>query len=121
MRSIIHNTVIGSLLVSSLISCSTMNESLSLGTGAGALTGAMIGSRSDSSRSRGALQGLMIGSALGALIGLFTHQAMKTRDDQKEKDVLLNLEKYPSKTEGPTIRSRIIEGRAGDRDFGRRW
>ena len=63
----------------SLLSCSTMNKSVLLGTGIGMVAGGLLGSSTvqngdESERQRGTLTGAAIGGALGGLIGYSAHK-----------------------------------------------
>lgn len=79
----------------SLVGCSTMRETLIVGTGTGVATGA-IGAYAMSDRDKGqaALQGALIGGAIGGIASYFLHKGLEQRDDSTRRDTLFNLEKF---------------------------
>jgi hypothetical protein len=79
----------------SLAGCSTMKESLIVGTGTGATAGA-IGAFTMASRNKGqaAFQGALIGGAVGGIASYFLHKELEQRDDRTRRDTLFNLEKF---------------------------
>jgi hypothetical protein len=89
------NKFILTILMVSLVGCSTMRESLMVGAGAGAATGA-IGAYAMSDRNKGqaVLQGALIGGAVGGIASYFLHNGLEQRDDRTIRDTLFNLEKF---------------------------
>lgn len=90
--------------------CATMSDSIILGIGTGAATGAALGTqlRGESDKT-GA--GAAIGAVLGGLGAYFIHKGLSNRDERTRRETLLNLEKYevslpgrlnqsPTKTQG---------------------
>ena len=89
----------------SLVGCSTMRDSVLVGTAVGAGMGVVGGVTLNSeSRGSGALIGGLIGAAVGALGGVIFHKVLEGRDDQTRRETLFNLDKFniqgPSKN-GP--------------------
>ena len=66
------NILVMAMLMVSMVGCSTMRESLIVGAGTGAATGA-IGASSFADRNKGqaALQGALIGGAIGGIASYF--------------------------------------------------
>lgn len=89
------NILVLTMLMVSMVGCSTMRESLIVGAGTGAATGA-IGASSLADRNKGqaALQGALIGGAIGGIASYFLHKGMDKRDDQVRRETLFNLEKF---------------------------
>ena len=78
-----------------MVGCSTMRESLIVGAGTGAATGA-IGAYALSYWNKGqaAFQGALIGGAVGGIASYFLHKELEQRDDRTRRDTLFNLEKF---------------------------
>lgn len=89
------NILVLTMLMVSMVGCSTMRESLIVGAGTGAATGA-IGASSFADRNKGqaALQGALIGGAIGSIASYFLHKGIDKRDDRVRRETLFNLEKF---------------------------
>ncbi len=75
--------------------CSTMRDSLIVGTTTGMATGAAAGAAlSKNNKNQGALKGALITGAIGGIASYFIHKGLKKRDSKVRKDTLFNLEKF---------------------------
>lgn len=89
------NILVLTMLMVSMVGCSTMRESLIIGAGTGAATGAIgASSLADNNKGQAALQGALIGGAIGGIASYFLHKGMDKRDDRIRRDTLFNLEKF---------------------------
>lgn len=73
--------------------CATMSDSVILGIGTGAATGAVLGTQMRGESDK-AGAGAAIGAALGGLGAYFIHKGLSNRDERTRRETLLNLEKY---------------------------
>lgn len=75
--------------------CSTLRDSVLVGSGVGLSVGAVSGGLlNKEKRAEGALLGGVIGAAVGAIGGLISHKFFDDRDSKVRRDTLFNLEKY---------------------------
>jgi hypothetical protein len=97
--------------------CSTIRDSLIVGTTSGMATGALIGASMNSKeKSQAALQGALIGGAISAVASFFIHKGIEKRDNKIRRETLFNLDKfgvdYPKNYSGeysPTISSPVVD------------
>jgi hypothetical protein len=96
--------------------CATTRDSLYLGIGTGAASGAVVGAiAAPSNRGDGALIGGLVGAVVGGSIAYFTQKGIESREDQVRKETLFNLEKFgvsdapSSGAPSPSISFRVIE------------
>ena len=97
--------------------CSTMRDSLVVGTTSGAAAGALAGaSMNEQSRGKGALQGALVGGAISAVASYFIHKGLEKRDSKVRRETLFNLDKfgvdYPqnfSQDYSPSISKPVVE------------
>lgn len=85
------------ILISStfhLSACSTLSDSLILGIGSGAATGAIVGGQIRDSGGDRAGAGAAIGAAVGGLSAYLIHKSFEKREEKIRRETLLNLEKY---------------------------
>ena len=83
------------ILISYVVTgCSTLSDSLIVGVGTGAATGAVVASNMNGGSSEHALTGAAIGAAVGALGSYLIHGGLQKRDDRVRRETLLNLERY---------------------------
>lgn len=89
------NKLFLTILMVSLVGCSTMRESLIFGAGTGVAAGATgAASFADRNKGQAALQGALIGGAIGGIASYFLHKGLEQRDDHTRRDTLFNLEKF---------------------------
>ena len=88
------NLFIFSFLSFSLLSCSTMTESISFGAGTGALTGAGASLMLSKKGGKAATTSAAIGAVVGGIASYFIHGSLKKRDAKIRKKTLFNLEKF---------------------------
>jgi hypothetical protein len=94
-KEILMNIFVLIMLMISLLSCSTMRESIILGAGTGAASGAIgAATLADQKKGHAAVQGALIGGAIGSIFSFFFHRGIKKRDDRVRRETLFNLEKY---------------------------
>lgn len=86
--------IISSFLSLSLLSCSTMKETVSLGAGTGALTGAGASLMLSNKDGKAAATSAAIGAVVGGIASYFIHGSLKKRDAKIRKTTLFNLEKF---------------------------
>lgn len=81
-------------VVSLLMGCASMKQSLVAGVATGAATGLMLGPVVDRSGSDAKLGGALIGVAVGGIAAYFIHDGMESRDARIRKETLFNLDKF---------------------------
>jgi len=92
MRNTFILVLLGSVVMTG---CSTMRDSLIVGTSSGAATGAVVGaSMNRDNKGKGALQGALVGGAISAVASYFIHKGLKKRDDDVRRNTLFNLDKF---------------------------
>jgi hypothetical protein len=94
-----------------LCGCSTMTESLLLGLGTGAVSGAVVSNQSGGANSEKVGTGAAIGAAVGGLSAYLIHKSIEKRDERLRRETLLNLEKYD--VSAPQRLSPVATGRGG--------
>lgn len=77
-----------------LVGCTTMKESLLLGTLTGALTGAVINNTVDRDNSNAANNGALVGAIIGLTSSYFIHESLEKRDSRIRRETLLNLDRF---------------------------
>jgi len=90
------NFIIITLMLSfALGGCATTKNSVLLGLGTGATTGAVSGAMLyQKNKGKAALAGAAIGATIGGIASYFIHKGMVNRDKQVRRETLFNLEKY---------------------------
>ena len=71
-----------------------MSDSLLVGVGSGAVTGAVISNNIIGGGTEHVGTGAAIGAAVGALGSYLIHRGLEKRDDRVRRETLLNLERY---------------------------
>jgi len=89
----LKNTVL-CIGILSLIGCTTMKESLLLGTLTGALTGAVINKTVDRDNSNATNNGALAGAIIGLASSYFIHEGIEKRDSRIRRETLLNLDRF---------------------------
>lgn len=97
--------------------CATMRDSLILGIGSGAATGAAVGAiATRSGQADAAIIGGLIGAAVGGGIAYYTQKGIENRDEAVRKETIFNLEKFgvsempaQSAADVPSISFRVVE------------
>lgn len=74
--------------------CSTLRDSLILGSVSGAAVGGIAGSQIDGDHGENALKGAVIGGVVGGLASYLIHGSLESRDARVRRETLFNLEKY---------------------------
>tara|TARA_B110001454_G_scaffold219192_1_gene251125 strand:- start:11831 stop:12256 length:426 start_codon:yes stop_codon:yes gene_type:complete len=74
--------------------CATMKESLLLGTGIGAISGAVLNSQIDRDNDNAKNNGAMIGAVVGLATSYFIHGSLEDRDNRVRQETLLNLDRF---------------------------
>ena len=82
------------ILIIPIVGCATMKESLMLGVGTGAVTGAAAGLVVGKEKSQAALTGAAIGALVGGVASYFIHDGIESRDAKVRRETLFNLEKF---------------------------
>ena len=77
-----------------LTGCSTLRDSLILGSGTGVIVGGIAGNQFEGDRGENAIKGAVIGGVIGGLASYVIHGSLESRDERVRKDTLLNLEKF---------------------------
>lgn len=91
---LIRHVFIGGCVVLSLGGCSTLRDSLVLGTGSGIVAGAVTGSRIGNDSTENAIKGAVIGGLVGGVASYILHESLEGRDERVRRDTLMNLENY---------------------------
>lgn len=90
MNKIFLLTMILTLLTTG---CASTSKStlfgMSVGIGAGALTGAIV-----TKNKKDTMKGALALGLVGALAGWFSHEALEKRDERVRKETIFNLEKF---------------------------
>ena len=74
--------------------CSTLRESLILGSVSGAAIGGVVGNQAEGDHGENALKGAVIGGVVGGLASYLIHGSLESRDARVRRETLFNLEKY---------------------------
>ncbi len=74
--------------------CTTMKESLLLGTVAGSATGAAISNTADRDNPNAVTNGALAGAIIGLAASYFIHDGLEKRDSRVRRETLLNLDKF---------------------------
>lgn len=77
-----------------LIGCSTMKESLLLGTLSGATVGAIVNNNMDRDNSNSSQNGAIVGAIIGLTSSYFIHESLEKRDSRIRRETLLNLDRF---------------------------
>ncbi|MBF0362731.1 MAG: hypothetical protein HQK49_17060 [Oligoflexia bacterium] len=87
--------IIAIFLSLNLLSCSTIERSVSLGAISGVATGAIVAPGFVRHEKKQALViGAITGLAIGGIAGYFTHKGLENRDEKIRKETLFNMENY---------------------------
>ena len=89
----IRNLILGVGTIS-LMGCTTMKESVLLGTGIGAISGAAINSQIDGDNDNAKNNGAMFGAAIGLAASYFIQGSLEDRDNRIRQETLLNLDRF---------------------------
>jgi len=90
-----NKTLLLIFLLNFLSSCSTMKESMILGTSTGLATGVAAGSIIKSSnKDKARLTAGIIGAGIGAISSYFIHKGVKAKEAQVRRNTLFNLDKF---------------------------
>lgn len=77
-----------------LIGCTTMKESLLLGTLSGATVGAIVNSNMDRDHENSSQSGALVGAIIGLTSSYFIHESLEKRDSRIRRETLLNLDRF---------------------------
>lgn len=81
-------------MMSLIVGCATVKESVVTGVATGAVTGLVLGPALDRSGSDAKLGGALIGAAVGGIAAYFIHDGIEARDARVRKETLFNLDKF---------------------------
>ena len=77
-----------------LIGCTTMKESLLLGTLSGATVGAIVNSNMDRDHENSSQNGALVGAIIGLTSSYFIHESLEKRNSRIRRETLLNLDRF---------------------------
>lgn len=77
-----------------LVGCTTMKESLLLGTITGLAAGAVINKAIDRDNSNATSNGALAGAIIGLTSSYFIHDGLEKRDSRIRRETLLNLDRF---------------------------
>lgn len=86
--------IVGSVALLLLNGCSTLRDSLILGTGTGLVAGGVVGNQMPGDKGENAIKGAVLGGAFAALATYIVHGSLEKRDSGVRRDTLMNLERY---------------------------
>lgn len=74
--------------------CSTLRDSLLLGSGSGAVVGGIVGNQISGNRGENTIKGAVIGGVTVGLVSYVVHKSLEKRDENVRRETLMNLEHY---------------------------
>lgn len=99
-----------------LSSCASMRDSLLIGVGSGAVSGAVVGAASTKdTKGKSAFAGAAVGALVGGVATYFVHKGLDKRDNSTRKETLFGLEKFGvtgvprGMSSTPSVSFRVIE------------
>ena len=74
--------------------CASMNKSLILGAGTGAVTGLAVSDYAGKHDSQNQTKASLLGALIGGITTYFVHRNLEKRDERVRQETLFNLEKF---------------------------